>query len=375
MQLSGSMQSTVMGLTTASTPASAEARSRPATAVGLASGRGADTSFYDEGARQEEHKEKRQQKSRSRRESKLESRMKRRASEVVQASSLRIAPKSKMAVGETSRPGGEISRPSSQGRPSQSSTEHTTASASVENGVQAMSEGGSSTQILTRDTPSGPRRYAAISRAARAVHHSTRPKRLCPYAGCNNVNGFSGDHELRRHIVREHSKRRPVWILVDISADKSVLKSCKKCQAGKRYNAEYNAAEHLRRHLHKNAKQQAKLPLETLQPWMRMYEEINIGDDKTILVEIPQKNRALGGHKDDPQKHRKQEKNRLKTEDDEMLPNAGCGEMASRPASRSFAPSPSPSPSPSSSPASFHSAASPGDCRHVFELSSYGGDE
>ncbi|KAL8957141.1 MAG: hypothetical protein Q9183_006139 [Haloplaca sp. 2 TL-2023] len=120
-------------------------------------------------------------------------------------------------------------------------------------------------------------------------------KVLCPHCD-KKPDGYRGDHELSRHVNKEHSAMRRVWVCIDISPDQSFLSRCKACQRGKRYNAYYNAAAHLRRaHFnpkpkgHKGQKGQAATeektkragisggeypPMDFCKQWMRELQEL-----------------------------------------------------------------------------------------------------
>jgi hypothetical protein len=83
--------------------------------------------------------------------------------------------------------------------------------------------------------------YGVLPKSTERQKRVTAPKLLCPQ--CNDhAEGFRGEHELQRHVMRAHAKIRKVWICVDSSPEKTFLSNCKACRTKKRYGAYYNAA-------------------------------------------------------------------------------------------------------------------------------------
>ncbi|KAI9843231.1 MAG: hypothetical protein M1837_006520 [Sclerophora amabilis] len=119
------------------------------------------------------------------------------------------------------------------------------------------------------------------------------PQRVhCPRCE-HHPDGFRSEHELKRHMDREHSKTKTAFICVDISKDKKFLSKCKACATSKKYNIYYNAAAHLRRaHFHPRQRRGSSSkveesragksggndpPMEFLRRWMKEVEVVESG--------------------------------------------------------------------------------------------------
>ena len=117
-------------------------------------------------------------------------------------------------------------------------------------GGDASEKDSSSSSRSRRSRQKERRRNGAWADGDSVGHHPyvrpAHPRVYCPECTeCHD--GFRGDHELRRHMEREHAPTKKMWVIKDISEDKQFLSKCKACTSGKKYGQDYNAAAHLRR--------------------------------------------------------------------------------------------------------------------------------
>ena len=74
----------------------------------------------------------------------------------------------------------------------------------------------------------------AIAKLEKVQEQVVRPRcQLCK----KQPQGFRGPHELQRHMDRDHSSTKTMWVCVDNSSDKRMLANCKHCKADKQYGA------------------------------------------------------------------------------------------------------------------------------------------
>ncbi|KAH8747148.1 hypothetical protein F5882DRAFT_312026 [Hyaloscypha sp. PMI_1271] len=148
-----------------------------------------------------------------------------------------------------------------------------------------------------------------------------RPKLVPVYCKlCDgHQEGFRDEHELRRHVHREHKALVKMWVCEepkdDLNHPKPVipLLKCKACEQQKKYGAYYNAAAHLRRaHFKPKAKGQMKSkaddlekrggygggdwpPMTELKYWMKQVEQ-RVAEFRVTAAE----QEALDNSEDEP---------------------------------------------------------------------------